>query len=156
MQFLLKQVLELEFRKHTARMGSPGQAMVVRVKVPTPDGFEGYAQKTLVLYAPSNYVQVWTRQEWEMIPVEALDDESGDLLPGWDYEVGATPWSKLADHDSCWREGVAEFVGGLETAISFHESFSSGSWYVMVPVPEGARLDFKQFLGGIKPMSREI
>jgi hypothetical protein len=163
MQSLLKQIIELEFRKRVVSIGSPCQAMVIRVKVPTPQGFEGYAQKTLVLYAPTNYVQVLTRQEWEMISEEALDDESGDLLPGWDYETSATEWTKLADHDSGWREGVAEFVGGLENAFSFRESPGDRfredpgvSWYAMVHVPEEARCRFKKFLEGIKPMAREI
>ena len=154
LQTLLQQVIEFEFARHVGRPETPQQMMLVRVKVPVPGGFEGYAQKTLVIYAPSNYVQVWSRQEWDMVPSEGLlDNEEEGLKEG--YVKGSTPWTKLAHHDSCWREGVREFTQSLENALSFHESFWSKSWYVMVSVPEEARMDLKGFLDTLEPMARD-
>lgn len=99
------------------------------------DKEEGYRYLELVIYGPLNYVQVWTRTSWNVIPLEDLeyDAEQDDhyVKKGKDYQAGASEWKKIADHDSGWREGVRELLRENERNIHV---FSGLDWYETVAV----------------------
>lgn len=74
------------------------------------DKEEGYRNLDILIYGPMNYVGVWVREHWDVIPTEDLvyneaDDESF-VKPGKDYVKGSSPWKRVTYHDSCWRDGV--------------------------------------------------
>ena len=96
------------------------------------DKEEGYRALDVCIFAAGNYVQVCWRSSWNVIPVEDLDigdDEECSVKPGKNYIEGASAWTEVANHDSCWREGVerilreheakavaARFAGGTATS----------------------------------------
>lgn len=98
-----------------------------QAKSPTPKAFvvgfktsvdynkeEGYRYVDLALYASHNYVSVYSRERWDVIPLEDLDydEESEEMLPkkGKDYIKGETPWKLLGSHDSGWSGAVQDFI----------------------------------------------
>lgn len=98
---------------------------------------EGYRHIDLLIYAPMNYVQVWVRERWDVIPIEDLEDDGqGDTLvrAGCSYTKGETTWALMADHDSCWTEGVHNILRTHEDKIHLLES-SLGNWFQVVRVP---------------------
>jgi len=91
---------------------------------------EGYRYIDLILWAPGNYVQVWTRDRWVVIPIEDLEDEDdGGPKPGKDYTEGASEWKLIGDHDSGWRGSVEKLCSQRQKDI---DSFVGGSWYQLV------------------------
>ncbi len=112
MHHLLRAIIAQEF---IARVGKfqrdkeHPQAMLISFAVPCHDDEEGYRTLDMLIYAPLNYVQVWTRERWDVIPLFDLDyDEQGEakIKRGKKYTAGHDPWTKVADHDSCWPEGI--------------------------------------------------
>lgn len=78
------------------------------------DKEDGYRDFELMLFAPANYVQVWVRETWNVIPQEDLEynekEEESFVKKGKDYVKGATPWQLIGNHDSCWRDSVESFL----------------------------------------------
>lgn len=64
---------------------------------------EGYRYADMVIYASTNYVNVWVRERSNLAPV---DDEG--YVCG-DYVESSTEWKQVASHDSCWRAAVDDF-----------------------------------------------
>lgn len=65
--------------KFQAKAAEPKALMVSFSTRLDYDKEEGYRQVDLLIYGPLNYVQVWTRSRWTVIPLEALiDDGDGD------------------------------------------------------------------------------
>ena len=115
-----------------------------RVEFETPvdyDKEEGYRQVEMVLYAPHNYVQVWVRTKWDVVPVEGIEyDESGynSLKEGFDYNKGASEWQMIANHDSCWTDGVSDVIRGKFGKIEHLNTIGQDSWYTRLDeAPEG-------------------
>jgi hypothetical protein len=102
------------------------------------DKEDGYRGKDLLIWAKSNYVQVWQRDNWNVISLEDLEDEDdGGPKAGKDYQSGHSEWKFMSDHDSCWRsDGVDQFVFNNRDILTiFRGSFSN--WYTLVtPPPE--------------------
>lgn len=66
---------------------------------------EGYRYYEIAIHAPMNYVGVYGRRLWSVVPIEGLsDDEDGGLKPGFDYDEGAEPFECFGYHDSGWRD----------------------------------------------------
>jgi hypothetical protein len=95
---------------------------------------EGYRHIEVLLYASMNYVQVWTRRTYTVIPLADLEegaDGESRVKKGKDYNEGATPWEKVCDHDSCWRDGVSKIIWDNRNDLSTF-SGSIGEWYKLV------------------------
>lgn len=92
---------------------------------------EGYRYLEMVLWGPMNYVQVWVRESWDVIPIEDLEDEDdGGPKPGKSYTKGAGPWELVGDHDSCWPDGIKRTVAKNKERIN---GFSGGGdWYKVI------------------------
>jgi hypothetical protein len=114
---ILRALIVSEFKK--LRDAAPPRttpSMVLTFSTSVNDEVEdGYRYADLVIRAPTNYVQVWGRARWNVIPAEDLEDDgdgSGDchVKPGKDYTQGATEWKMLADHDSGWTDGIDRFL----------------------------------------------
>lgn len=91
----------------------PGKALLVSFsKKINYNTEEGYRQYDLLIQAPMNYVGVFYRECWDVIPLEALvETDDGDTEATTDYTKGESPWQSLCYHDSGWREeGVQEFL----------------------------------------------
>ena len=100
------------------------------------DTEEGYRQEELLVYGPSNYVQVWVRNRWNVIKLEDLeydDDGDGSIKPGKSYSTGASDWVMIGDHDSCWRDAVRNFIDKHKNKLN---SFSTSKWYEVVDVED--------------------
>jgi hypothetical protein len=77
------------------------------------DRESGYRYADLLLYGDMNYVGVWSRTRWTVIPLEDLEDDGeGDtyVKDGKDYDEGASEWTLLVCHDSGWRSAVHNFL----------------------------------------------
>ena len=91
---------------------------------------EGYRWVYLALYAQYNYVSVYTREAWNVIPIEDLeyDEEIGEsyVKKGKNYNEGHSDWKLLMSHDSCWRDAVKEFLfqnADVIDSVGIDESF---------------------------------
>jgi hypothetical protein len=97
-----------EAGKFQAQQERP-RAMVVTVNIDTREGEEGYRSRDLLLFAPMNYVRVFERERWDVIPEEDLDEKTEEPKPGKGYRKGESAWTKIGDHDSAWRDAVSRF-----------------------------------------------
>lgn len=98
------------------------------------DKEEGYRFVDMVLYAPMNYVGVHVRDRWCVIPLEDLvTGEDGDtyIKEGEDYQEGASGWTCLSYHDSCWRDAVRDFLFLNRDRL---QGFEGLSWCQLEPV----------------------
>ena len=101
------------------------------------DKEEGYRQIDLVLYAPANYVGVYERRRWTVIPLDDLeyDEEAGEsfVKPGKSYVNGGTEWKLICYHDSCWRtDGVHDFLNRYADDINTFDG--AREWFKIVDV----------------------
>jgi hypothetical protein len=82
------------------------------IALPASLNEEGYRNLEIVIYAPMNYVQVWVRETADVISHEDMEYNEADdemyIKAGKDYTKSATPWEKVADHDSAWRSGLED------------------------------------------------
>lgn len=82
---------------------------------------EGYRSMEVAYWAAMNYVQVWQRETWNIIPVEELETDSDgefQVKKGSEgYKKGESPWKKRADHDSTWRDAVRTILREEEERI---------------------------------------
>ena len=70
---------------------------------------DGYRRLKMLIFNQYNYVSVFAKQEWEVIPSEGLEED--EILSGYDDTVGSTPWVHFSAHDSCWRsDGVSRIL----------------------------------------------
>lgn len=104
-----------------------------------PEGEDGYRDYDLILYAPMDYVQVWVRERWDVIPLDHLEydeDGNGMVKPGCDYIKGEGPWILITNHDSCWRDGVREFLSKKNKEIKHLTGFGAWTLIPAYEVPE--------------------
>jgi hypothetical protein len=78
------------------------------------DKEEGHRNLVVALYACNNYVNVYTRETWDVIPLEDLEyseeDDESYVKPGKDYQKGKSPWTLVVSHDSGWTSGVRNIL----------------------------------------------
>lgn len=136
----------------------PGHGEALKLRFKTSIDYskeEGYRWVEVVIYAPLNYVQVWVRTAWNVIPLEDMEDgDDGDtyVKKGKDYNKGESAWEKIADHDSCWTDGVdcvlkGEFgdlntFDGRGSFDALGSSINDSTWYEIIDystleIPEG-------------------
>lgn len=104
------------------------------------DNEDGFRHVDILLYALTNYVQVWMRKRWDVIKLEDMEDAGGDddeMVPkkGKDYTKGSSEWELVTDHDSCWRDGIRNILDKNRKDISGFDNIS-GEWYKIIPVPK--------------------
>jgi len=141
---MLKTIICETFMKGVGK-GQAKKAMLLRIEVPTKAGESGYRQRELLVWAPANYVGVYERDAWDVIPEDELeyDAESDDYdikrgSPG--YRKGASEWKLKCYHDSGWREAVLNFIRTYEKEF---ENFSSPSWFTVID-PTTENLPFER------------
>jgi hypothetical protein len=138
LDYLLTTIVDQTFLKHLGKFqikNADPKAMHIRFSVHIDhEKEEGYRYLDLVIYAPMNYVQVWARDAWNVIPIEDLDyddDGEGAVKNGKAYSEGASEWRLLADHDSCWRDGVRGLIRKYQPKLA---TFSGSDWFNIVSV----------------------
>ncbi len=116
------------------------------VSFPLPlnhDVEEGYRDLDILIYGPMNYVQVYVRKRQNTVLLtDLVCDVEGEssLKPGASYTKTEEPWVKVADHDSCWTEGVEDVLRENAKAINHITTYFNDSWWKVVPVAsEGYR-----------------
>lgn len=86
------------------------------------DKEDGYRHFELMIYGPANYVQVWVRETWNVIPLDDLEynaeEDESFVKPGKSYDKGASPWQLIGDHDSGWRGRIQDFLRSNEKEIT--------------------------------------
>lgn len=94
---------------------------------------DGYRNVDLGLYAACNYVSVYIRERWDVIPLEDLEDEEdGGPKPGKDYVEGSSGWKLVGSHDSGWRGMVEEFLGKYQ--VGTFDTLGSEFYTLVDPV----------------------
>lgn len=124
------------------------KAMLIDFRVHVDHSKEdGYRHAQLIIYGHTNYVQVWKKETWDVIPIEDLEDEDdGGPKPGKDYVKGETEWKLMSEHDSCWRsDGVQRFLWDIRDKVSILSRI--GQWYEIIPWKYESREDYKRRLG---------
>ncbi len=108
LQYLLAAVICKTFEKNCGKWQSKKEeprAFVVKFSIPIAyEKEDGYRHLDLALYAECNYVDVYTRERWDVIPLSDIDDASKD------YTRGNSGWKFVGSHDSCWRSMVEDFI----------------------------------------------
>ena len=84
---------------------------------------QGHRYLDLAIYAPANYVGVYSRSRWNIS--EKTKEE---------YVEGCSEWKCLAYHDSCWTEGVEIFLKENESEIICLDTLTD--WYEIVNMSE--------------------
>lgn len=152
MKDMLRTVITHEFMsrvgKFQVRQDTTPKAMLLSFRTELGPAEDGYRFFDVLIYAPENYVTVWTRTRWDVIPETDLEDdaESGEVYPkkGKGYVKGETVWQKIADHDSGWRDGVGR---ALSTAgLSGFSHVDGGGWYAVVEAAKYLTLDSYGYL----------
>ena len=130
MDFLLADVISQTFMTEVGKFQAKAEipiAMKVRFKTqPDYNVEEGYRYLELVIYAPFNYVQVWFRTSWIVVPLEEKFVKSGKEA----YQEGTSEWKCVADHDNCWRDGVRQIL--RENKLSTFDGLQR--WFEVVDV----------------------
>lgn len=120
-----------------AIMTKDPQAFLVEFKTRIDyDKEEGYRYLDLLIYGPTNYVQVWTRTRATVISMGDMEEDDGEMVPkrGNDYVESATEWEIHSDHDSCWRDAVQRIIfENRNNILTF--GFALDEWYKVIPVP---------------------
>ena len=106
-------------------------ALTFGLKLSVPPNLDGHRTLEVVVFRPMTYTQVWSRLLSTTIPLVDLEDEDGEgPKPGKDWTTSTGEWRLHADHDSCWREGLAEALKQHEGEIVlFSGPFD---WYEMI------------------------
>lgn len=133
---VIRQTFLKEVGKFAGVSSSSPKGMLLTFRMATGPTEEGYREKELLLYAPGNYVGVYVRETWDVIPREHLgyDEESGDeyVKKGYAYEKGASEWVLKSYHDSGWTEAVENFLRENQKGLN---GWASGpSWFSIVPI----------------------
>lgn len=114
---IISQTFDLQFKFATPRISDRGMLVSLRLhhdyKEVQKEDY--YPRADLLLLAPGNYVKVYVRER--------------DI-----HHYGTGPWVKIHDHDSCWRDGVKNFLAAYASSAYGFDSLSN--WYETVPVNE--------------------
>lgn len=107
------------------------------LKVDSSGTEEGYRHLEMLIFAPMNYVGVYVRELWDVIPLEDLEysekDDEYYVKKGKDYIKGASEWKLVAYHDSGWRsDGVHRILWDNRHKI---QGFSGPSFYTVIDPP---------------------
>ena len=150
---ILADIICTEFNNKVGRH-SPDVAFVMTMRTTLDyDKEDGYRYVDLLIRCPQNYTQVWSRDRSSIIQLEDMDydaDGDGTPKPGKSYVKTAGDWKILADHDSCWREGVADFLGEYQNKVSVLDSSADPSWFKVVPVAT-YKVDFDRLKRTLRP-----
>ena len=80
-----------------------------------------YRHLKLRLFAEGNYITV-------MLYEDEINGNDGDSNTGW---------LLVADHDSCWRDGLQDVLRLYENCIAYMETFfQADGWYTKHPMTE--------------------
>lgn len=139
---IVESIICTEFEKNVGRWQSKEnepKAMLVTFRLDVNYKIEeGYRHLDLMLYGPQNYVGVFARERWVVIPREDLEcDEYFDTMVKKDaqYQKGQTPWMMEGYHDTCWRDAVDRVIWANQDRInSIGGKFSD--WYSKIQVTE--------------------
>lgn len=123
LQWVLTSIICKTFESHIGRWQSKAdtpKAMQITFRTSQPNREEGeeetlYWHKDLLIYAEANYVGVYTRDWW---------------MPRFeDQEKGSGEWSSLAYHDSCWRDGIEQFIAENQRSFCTLDTLGLDDWF---------------------------
>lgn len=110
---------------------------------------DGYRTLSLLIYAPHNYVGVFVKEDWTVIPVDELEESDGDtdIKVGCDYRQGETGWRLVCYHDSCWRSD------GVHNILRLHHDRINGlkymdTWYETIELTKKLQDELEEMLDG--------
>lgn len=83
---------------------------------------DGYRHICLLIYGEMNYVAVVSWEKWNVLPIDADPDKDGYL----EFTRGMKLWGY---HDSCWRDGVGNFIKEYSNEFLGTVGKASHSWY---------------------------
>lgn len=131
---VLETIIVDTFENRVGRMHND-RAMLVNFRLNIDyEKEEGYRYLDVLIYAPTNYVKVYTRERWTVIAVDDMEtDEMGEFVPkeGKEYSEGESEWKRWSDHDSGWRsDGIGRILSQYHDRISMVDSFPQ--WYRVV------------------------
>lgn len=148
---IVENIICNEFEKRIGRNQASWdklEAMLLSFRIDTNYKIEeGYRHLDLMIYAPHNYVGVFVKEKWDVIPKEDLecgDDFDPVVKKGKDYHKGQTRWLMEGYHDSCWRDAVNRVLWDNRDRINMLDGFSY--WYKTVDVTEELLKDLEPLM----------
>jgi hypothetical protein len=97
------------------------------------DPTDCYRHLKIRLFAEGNYVTV-------LLHEDEINGNNGD------YETG---WLLVADHDSCWRDGLQDVLRLYETNIAYMDTnFQKDGWYTKHPMTEAEIKEARELVHG--------
>lgn len=94
---VISRLIQDEFEANIEKGSEIGMAFTLDLHIDYDREEDGYRYVDVLMFAPANYVKILARERWTVIPT------GGD-----DYVEGETPWFKVGDHDSCWRDSLTQ------------------------------------------------
>ena len=106
------------------KFGTPQKlGLLVSFRMHTPGRHTHYLTMDILLFGPYNYIGVYVRFR---------------TSPQYDDETRGTTtcWACVADHDSCYREGLEEILRQHRHDVVYVDDMFKDNWYAMVDVTE--------------------
>ena len=134
---LVEQIVRAEWDARFPKyLGFPlSEAMLLKVDLSiNHDKESGYRWREILIFGPMNYIGVWMRDCWNVIPLEDLqwDEEQQDdvIKPGRNYKAGNSEWQCLSYHDSCWGDAINRLFSNTSGEIqSLRIPLGHEGWY---------------------------
>lgn len=123
-----------EVGKHQVKNGTRN-AMLMSFATPTEKDEDGYRYLDVLIYGPMNYVGVYIRRRWNVIPEADLGDDDEGPLPGKSYNEGEEPWRLVSYHDSGWPEGISKILE-KEHLLAWSHVGGDRDWYRIVDMAD--------------------
>jgi hypothetical protein len=129
---LVNSIITVEFSK-LKTPENKDKGMLLSFRTARGKDEEGYRHADLFISAPCNYVEVWVRTRWCVIPIEDLEEGADGetyIKSGKDYTKGESEWTLVSCHDSCWPEGIRKFF--QENKVVSIDTYIPSRWYEVV------------------------
>lgn len=106
---------------------------------------EGYRYLDVVIWAPTNYIAVFSKERWCVISPDDIDSENDCLMPGKDYTQGETDLECHTYHSSCWAsDGIHRILFERRNALS--GICTSDSFYKVEKISEEQQKNLKSII----------
>jgi len=107
----------------------PPKGLFLNFAIPTKHDVEdGYRHRHLLLFGEGRYIGVYTREEWNVRPFNTLE-----------YEKGQGKWEVITYHDSCWRDGVKDFLNNNLITVGK----VGNRWFEIIDIDESLSAELK-------------
>jgi hypothetical protein len=134
---IITSIITAEFEKNVGRWQSKnaveyGMKITFDLSLHDYDIEEGYRHLEILIYGPANYIGVYVREDWTVIPINEIKSNGEGLRKGKDYRKGKNDWVNVSYHDSGWRDGIKNVLDKYEDKINHVRN--NDNWYEKIQI----------------------